>query len=36
MTGIVKLSECDKKSGNTRIPNSLIFQHLGYRSKVEN
>jgi hypothetical protein len=34
--GIVKLSEFDQNLGNTRIHNSLIFRHLGYRSKVEN
>ena len=34
--GIVKLSEFDQKSCNTRIQNSLIFQHSGYWPEVEN
>ena len=34
--GIVKLSKFDQKLGNTRIHNSLIFQHSCYRPEVEN
>jgi len=34
--GIVKLSEFGKKLGKTRIDNSLIVQHSGYRPEVEN
>jgi hypothetical protein len=34
--GIVKLSEYEKKLGNTRIHNSLIIQHSGCWPEVEN
>ncbi len=34
--GIVKLSEFDQKSGNTRIHNSLIVQHSGSWPEGEN
>ena len=34
--GIVKLSEFDQKFGKARIHNSLIVQHSGYWSEVEN
>jgi len=33
---IVKLSEFDKKLGNTRIHHSLIIQHSGYWLEMEN
>jgi len=35
LLGIV-LREFDQKLGNTRIYNSLIVQHSGYRPEVEN
>ena len=36
LVSIVTLSEFDQKLGNTRIYNSLIVQHSGYRPEVEN